>query len=110
MPKTTQPENFRLWIHDLRTTIAPQAQRQLRNGDGFCCLGRACEVFRTTTGKGEWTATGDFVLKDKRGAYLPPEVSDWLGVIGNDPIAISMYNDRGSSFHVIAGILEEHYL
>lgn len=44
-----------LLVVDLRTTQAPQARGALRRGNGFCCLGRACEV----SGQGHWLERRD---------------------------------------------------
>ena len=85
-----------LWVEALESGKYKQTRDHLRDERGMCCLGVACEVYRSTTGNGEWTAAeeGDFFA---RGALafgiespgdvcaLPHEVVDWFGVESSDP-------------------------
>lgn len=68
------------WVQVLESGEFNQAHAVLRDGDKFCCLGVACEVYRRQTGKGGWmhhSWTEDGNTKD---AYLPDTVREWLGV------------------------------
>lgn len=99
-------ERVALWAQDLETQDQIQTTGQLYSrrtpeqpgGDGgFCCLGRACEVYRANTGKGEWVPVSktspkyEFVTHDSKGcrcadAYaLPKPVQEWYGLESSDP-------------------------
>lgn len=49
-----QKENIKLWLAALRSGEYKQATGVLNNGNGFCCLGVACDVYAKQTGKGKW--------------------------------------------------------
>lgn len=121
-------ERIKLWIEDLRTTKAKQAKGYLKTKDGYCCLGRACEVYKKETGKGEWkktgigdiwfSANGQELPPHKSFAFLPQEVYRWFGFHTiefedgdfDDPIGVTNNNDEGNSFKWIADKLEKFFL
>lgn len=133
-------ERIALWAQDLETQDQIQATGQLYNrrtpeqpgGDGgFCCLGRACEVYRANTGDGKWvpvdktSARYKFVAHDSEGRgyadefSLPKPVQEWYGLASNDPelpetrsgkkmVCASGANDYGKwSFKRIAKALRQ---
>jgi hypothetical protein len=116
---TTEPEHFKLRLEDLRTTTAPQSIGSMYNGGGYCCLGRACELYMTATKNGKWSHLGTYTdgrryfetddQKDTTGTYLPKCVQEWLGIEDSNPISIAHANDGGVSFSKIADILEEAF-
>ena len=89
------------WAEALESGEFNQAKSQLRDSNGYCCLGVACEVFRRETGKGVWIESvrvfklkllcgeGELV-QSRRWTFmldgevfvggLPPEVTSWLGL------------------------------
>lgn len=104
-----QRERNMLLVEDLRT-FKGQAKEYLRREGRFCCLGRACEVFRLNTGKGYWDGN-HFVLGKVRAVSLPPsKVATWFGWnrlcpaidIGTDKDTAHRLNDSGRRFATIA--------
>jgi hypothetical protein len=74
-------------INDLKTTTEPQTTGRLHDEDGFCCLGRMCEVLGIPS---KWDITA-FIYgsgSDLRSGSLPN-----AGVI-----ALNLY-DRGGSIN-----------
>lgn len=45
---------LRDWVALLRSGMFEQTKRALKRGDGYCCLGVACEAYQSSTGRGEW--------------------------------------------------------
>jgi hypothetical protein len=95
-----------------------QCKGHLRQNDGFCCLGVACDVARK---HGNLRNTRWHVCGLKSGIYtfsgsttfLPPKVAEWLGTDCIDPCVIyggqvkrlSALNDDGVPFNMIAGLI-----
>lgn len=113
-------ENAKKWVAALRSGEYQQGMDALRDGDRFCCLGVACDVYRKATGDGEWT---DMVFSVDRGdwdewssASLPDAVRKWIGLqtaFGdwdatpeNEFGCLSGANDSGEPFAKIADIIE----
>lgn len=124
-----QKERIRIWIKDLRDHPELQGKGMLRTSDNkFCCLGRACEVYRLETGEGEWSEIVEnvdeyeenklgfifYTRSDKEGKTLPRSVMYWFGFDEEDPKVgtskyLSEYNDDvGMSFSEIANIIERY--
>lgn len=83
-------DNIRLWAEALESGRYPQSGRRLRDENGYCCLGVACEVFRLETGEGKWTDEDVPLLAfdagdEPRSAYLPAQVYRWLGLQEDNP-------------------------
>lgn len=104
-----QIERNMLLVEDLKT-FRGQTGEKLREGDKFCCLGRACEVFRVATGKGRWV-NEDFVISGSRAITLTPKiVYEWFGWDCSDPYIkidgdidkATDFNDSGRTFKTIA--------
>ncbi len=112
-------------IAALRSGEFKQGVRRLRrqhNGDRFCCLGVACELYRREFKQGEWMKEADilfgqievFKLGDRHGeaSVLPPAVRDWLGwskpsgAISEDD-CLAQRNDEGATFSEIADLIEQ---
>ena len=112
------------WVKDLRSGKYPQSKRALRNKDGFCCLGVACDTYRKRVG-GEWIelldGTEEYHFRPKgvtrehaSGGYLPEPVRAWLGLSSPSgsfregaPINLANLNDGGESFETIAEVIEK---
>jgi hypothetical protein len=119
---TPNKERLRLWVEDLRTTNAKQGKRWLRSEEGWCCLGRACEVYRIATGRGRWH---EFTLHltDESGIVhstdLPSSVCEWFGLGERDPkmraadgtllTAQAMNDGKKYTFAQIADAIERTY-
>lgn len=109
----TTEEARALWVKALRSGEYKQTTGELRNGDEFCCLGVACDLYSKEYGDG-WSESGYFL-----GEYgnLPYEVRHWLGVVDSNPslkhsdglgatTLIGLNDDCGFSFKQIADEIE----
>lgn len=105
-------ENIKKLISALRSGEYKQGQRCLRDGDKFCCLGVACDIY-SKENKVEWSGIdGGFFFLDSRN-YLPEEVRDYFGFIEDNSYVgegrhLANLNDAGGTFAKIADILEEY--
>jgi hypothetical protein len=108
--KAQQKRNRAKWVKALRSGEYRQTKSVLTNGNGFCCLGVACEI----SGLGHWAGDGEWEYRTKGSspdtAFLPNAVRDWLGLAttGGDFGATSLthLNDTGKRFPAIARIIE----
>ncbi len=121
--------NAKKWVKALRSGKYEQANGKLRVGDGFCCLGVACDLYEEIVGKASWedayeggpiTEETEVISFLEETEELPLEVRDWLGLlsdIGNfklngETIEVDNYNglaamnDNGKSFETIADVIE----
>lgn len=117
-------ENQQKWVDALRSGKYKQGRAYLKYGNGYCCLGVACDISSLS----QWDY-GDRYMGC--GVLLPPEVVEWLGVRENDPrlelsgaeckriglevddsigvgLYISRLNDSGVDFKSIAKVIEDH--
>jgi hypothetical protein len=96
------------WIEALRSGKYQQARKYLRQGNGFCCLGVACDLIDSSEW-GDETSTGAY--------YYGPSDYDALTVWSGDIEArygltpkqsevLWRMNDEGNSFAEIADYIE----
>jgi hypothetical protein len=108
-----QREHRKLWVEALRSGKYEQAAQALRRGQGFCCLGVACDI----SGVGEWSGAAYVVdTFDASASILPRAVRDWLGLAhvgaeygdrdGIDGKQLTAKNDSGATFAELADIIE----
>jgi hypothetical protein len=115
--KEQQAEHRKLWVEALRSGKYEQTQARLKRGDGFCCLGVACDI--SGLGSFEPDEMGNGVSRyvtdgDVSNNVLPTPVKQWLGLSNDEGYFISAsgadylttLNDRGGSFAAIADIIE----
>jgi hypothetical protein len=111
------PEAKAKWLEALRSGEYVQTHLSLRDAEdgqvGYCCLGVLCDI----SGLGEWQGSG-YKLEDGpvTNAYLPREVQQWAGLIGDDPAIggahedrLSWKNDNGATFSEIADLIEKNF-
>ena len=106
-----QKEHRKQWVAALRSGNYTQTRGVLRNAQGFCCLGVACDI----SGLGEWEARED-VINSYINHFdtLPRVVSDWLGISssghginGNESFSLTILNDVSLyTFDQIADLIE----
>ncbi len=53
-----QKNNLKELIAALRSGKYKQGRAALHEGDEFCCLGVACDLFKEKTGEGDWVGIG----------------------------------------------------
>lgn len=110
-------EHAELWVAKLRSGEFTQGHRRLRDGDFYCCLGVACELYRQEVG-GKWVELyeGMYRFVDDSGSWssteLPATVTKWLGLrtesgkMNSVDISLIAMNDNGREFKGIADIIE----
>lgn len=110
-------EPIDLWIEALRSGEYKQCRLALRDGEGFCCLGVACEVAikagvpLVQAGEDGYSVPGSGIINR---AFLPRAVRAWLGLSsGNGQVSsfqsLSVLNDRERrNFTYIADFIDEH--
>jgi len=114
--KEEQAENRRKWVAALRSGEYPQTQGILRDSDGYCCLGVACELARY---EGLVAREGAVYRAGDSGYYavLPGVVQDWLGLADNEGGLVdgtegywynltSLNDDALYTFDQIANVIE----
>jgi hypothetical protein len=104
-----------LWAKALESGKYKQAKNNLRNSQGFCCLGVACDLYATATGRGQWNKP-NWIFEagsgESRNAVLPTVVADWFGLMDTNPDLVdpdtgqdhssAFWNDTGFTFTKIA--------
>jgi hypothetical protein len=128
-----KPEVKALVVAALRSGEFKQTQATLRRGDGFCCLGVICEIYRRETGNGLWVpldapVPGDedrlaFIADTQHSirerVFLPTEVAEWCGFDTDEPYhsdpvvngfstTAADMNDSGNTFLEIAAVIKEN--
>lgn len=113
----------------LRSGDYGQTQGGLRDGNRFCCLGVACDVYHRKTYKGSWEVDDSFRIYGWiNNINLPDPVASWYGFItandnsGGGDVRIpeltvistrrelntylAYLNDQGFTFSQIADIID----
>ena len=113
-------ENAEKWVAALRSGDYDQTKSFLRDEDGFCCLGVACDLYAKETGgtARAWRKSGRYYVfaigSPHEVSALPVPVMEWLGLrdqLGDyDPVvnmaSLSTRNDNGAEFAEIAYLIE----
>lgn len=111
-------ENVKKWVNALRSGNFSQTKSKLKDDNGYCCLGIACELYAEENGL-------DWKYDDLYGGYvfdgeletLPDSVVTWLGLgTANgtfvepekdyQTVTLSELNDTGYDFDYIADVIE----
>lgn len=127
----TNKERIKLWVDALRSGKYKQTRKVLSDGEGYCCLGVACEVAYqnglnisrvtsdTKTLLCNDTPTGSAVQFDRETGYLPMTVADWYGLDSRNPwveydgmsyTLIQLNDDGAFTFDDIADVIEKRFL
>ena len=107
-------------VEALRSGEYTQTDRALRDKDGYCCLGVACDLYRKTEKPDEqWEPVEGRRIWEFMNASgeLPEEVMNWLGfaTVGGglaeeadeEYNTLMCMNDNGKSFEFIADVIED---
>ena len=116
----------KLWVEALRSGEYQQCKGVLHDSNGYCCLGVLTELYRKTTGDGEWVNSKDniapfFLFKNLTPTgrfdkiHLPFCIQKWAGLDYPNPevkirgryTTLASENDSGVDFEKIATIIEE---
>lgn len=118
MPRTILAVKYRKRIQALvdalRSKKYKQTTRALRDKNGYCCLGVACDVYRKRVRKGKWKR---FKFLDC-GHYLSQIVQEYYGFPDANPVLrideksdfAAHFNDEGATFEDIASGFEDKFL
>src|SRR4051812_22232694 len=80
---TVNTEHIRAWVDALRSGKYERTTGWLRWGNGYCCLGVACDI----SGLGEWDDGDSYQTHTGPEAYvLPNAVKEWLELSGTAPM------------------------
>jgi len=101
------------WVAALRSGEYNQTQKELKNEDGYCCLGVLCSI---SPWKNNFTRM--IVSPYGKNVLLPAQVCKWAGVRSNvgkykdkgDTLnrSLAARNDEGMSFNEIADLIEKY--
>ncbi len=120
-----QKDHVRKLVEALRSGRYEQGRGRLREGDCYCCLGVACNVYQAETGEGAWsirnagTSVGGWYFDTGgsiNGFALTDEVAHWYGLDVNptfnnlNTTAIGLNDSYRKSFTEIADAFEAEYL
>ena len=116
---TPNKQRIRKWVDALRSGEYRQGYHQLRNNEGFCCLGVACDVAIRNGLDAGWVLDpdgGGAVLGEAM--EMPLDVQRWFGIDDSNPVptkggkgkTLAERNDQGWSFKRIADAIERKYL
>lgn len=112
-PKFRTPEQvYALWLKALRSGKYKQTRSDLKNSEGFCCLGVLCDLAAKDGGNMQWEIDSDrHHLKFNDGEYgaMPPEeILNYIGLCEfNTAGDLAVMNDKGKSFKQIANHIEK---
>lgn len=118
------------WVAALRSGEYQQGNNSLRSNQGFCCLGVLCDLYAKEHSQ-DWeyvnayseqnTKAKDSWSFQEETQFLPEKVMNWAQLEDNNPEVeildkdgnliqheiLSMMNDDGVSFSIIADVIEE---
>jgi len=95
-------------IEALRSGEYEQTNGWLRQGDGYCCLGVACDK----SGLSEWKIGPRNYRYEGMSTQLPKTVQEWYGFATPSGrcmanfLSLTSLNDSGASFKQIADVIE----
>lgn len=103
-----QIAHVKKWIAALRSGEYEQTTEVLKNDEGFCCLGVACDISKLS----EWGLISEYLDET---ALLPGAVEKYFGLRdstgsfwkGENHFSLTGMNDDGMRFEEIADVIEE---
>jgi len=104
-------ENVKLWVEALRSGEYEQGKDCLSNGDEFCCLGVACDLYSKYNKPILFILENGVKSYDGDTVFLPFVVQDWLGLKSHSGVfsnanSLAQMNDGGLTFKEIADMIE----
>jgi len=110
------PQIKQKWVSALRSGEYQQTQRRLHDENGFCCLGVLCDLY-IKENQLEWEPSSYYnnaYMFQDMATVLPLSVMEWVGVeevnpyVNGGPFTLAELNDNGTTFNVIANLIETH--
>lgn len=104
-------DNAKKWVAALRSGDYKQGQNYLCQGDCYCCLGVACELFIKEGGELNKIQKNNYYQYGGKDGHLPEIVRDWLGLTfpqaswGNNSLLLLNDNEE-LDFNQIADVIE----
>lgn len=95
------------WYKALRSGEYKQTDGRLRDGNSFCCLGVACDVFDPELWEGTYYLDNSLSLPDLVVEYFGLSNYDVRVEYHNSSRWVSDLNDKGVAFSEIADLLEK---
>lgn len=121
MKNPLKRKSVKLWLKALRSGLYKQTIYTLRDNNGFCCLGVACEVYNQYQKKNKkkqlrLTKIKDRFMYNSSVCGLPFKVKGWLGlttcsgtyIVNKNKTSLIDQNDAGVNFNKIANIIESN--
>lgn len=108
-------KNQKAWVDALRSGEFKQGNGLLQREDEFCCLGVAC-ILAERDGVEVSRSEHDEELLGMTLRHQPA-VQEWLGLTSDNgdlftnsgmPLALTIINDDGNDFNVIANVIEQN--
>jgi hypothetical protein len=104
-------ENIQKWVDTLRSDEFKQTKDALKNEDGYCCLGVACEVY----GKENNVTFNERDYFLGVNDVLPSSVQEWFDLPCGNPYfggerATTHNDEHRRTFAEIADLIEAEYL
>jgi len=105
------PEIKAKWVAALRSGVYKQTRENLKDDDGFCCLGVLCKISKTETGFG----IDETLEETGSDETLGPTVRNWAGLhysFGSEVVIngllepLTEHNDNHRTFLEIADAIE----
>lgn len=114
-------ERLLAWVEDIETTDEQQIKSYLHTDEGFCCLGRLCEVAGLDSeiidvhSPNRYFSYGEGMTSNS--VMPPPEAYDWLGIeederVFGETFDLGKYatmNDEGKTFKEIGAQIREDF-
>ena len=115
------------WIDHLRNKGIPQTSSKLAEPgtDARCCLGVLCDIAVTegVIPEPRLNLSGDMMLYDDYGAYLPGPVQEWAEISSSNgflakaykvaenenALSLAAMNDKSLSFDTIADVIQKQW-
>lgn len=99
-------------VEALRSGKYSQIERNLRNKDGFCCLGVLCDIVNPELWEKVSYSDSYVYYNSNKVTYdqykLPEEVSKITGLVWEDSRILAELNDSGKTFEYIAKHIKEN--
>jgi hypothetical protein len=100
---------WRDWVDALLSGNYKQTQKHLRDSNGFCCLGVACDVYDPTKWV-QYTPYYAYMIDDfEKVASLPTEIRNYLKIDLDFQGELIEMNDSGASFAEIAQVITKQF-